>query len=87
MRLLLGLFLPLVLQALLFIGVFVAAQGAGSFMGLFALPVAPTAVLALGFAGWLGARSQRPIGKVMLTSLVIAVVPPMLLLLLRALES
>ena len=86
MRLLLGLVLPLLLQAFLYVVVFIASRGGGSFMGLLAMPVAGLTVLVLLTAGWQGARSQRPLGAVMLTNLAIAVLPPLLLLVVRALE-
>jgi len=87
MRLLLGLVLPLLLQIAAYIGVFMAAQGGGSFMGLLAMPVAAGSLLVLLIVGFRNARSTRPIVSVMLSSLLIVVVPPMLLLLFRALES
>jgi hypothetical protein len=87
MRLLLGLVLPLLLQIGAYVGVFMAAQGGGSFMGLLAMPVAAGSFLALLIVGIRGVRSTRSIVSVMLSSLLIVVVPPVLLLLFRALES
>lgn len=87
MRVLFGLFLPLLLQVFAYIAVFLASQGGGSFMGLLAMPVAAVSVLALVVAGVQGARSARPLPAVMLTTLSIALGPPMLLLVFRALES
>ena len=87
MRLLLGLALPLLLQILAYVGVFIAAQGGGSFMGLLAMPVAAGSVLALLIVGISNVRSTRSLASVMLTSMLIVVVPPALLLLFRALES
>jgi len=87
MRLLLGLVLPLVLQVLAYIGVFMAAQGGGSFMGLVAMPVAAASLVALLIAGIRNVRSTRPLNNVMLTSLLIVILPPVLLLLFRALEG
>jgi hypothetical protein len=87
MRLLLGLFLPLLIQVFAYIAVFLASQGGGSFMGLLAMPVAAVSVLALVGAGVRGARSARPLPAVMLTTFLIAVGPPILLLIFRALES
>jgi hypothetical protein len=87
MRLLLGVVLPLLLQILAYIGVFIAAQGGGSFMGLLAMPVAAGSLLALLIVGISNVRSTRPLASVMLTSMLIVAVPPALLLLFRALES
>ncbi len=81
------LLLPLVVQALAYVGVFIAAQGGGSFMGLLAMPVAAVSVLALLVHGVLAVRQRSPLPGAMGLSLVIAILPPMLLLVFRALES
>ena len=87
MRLLLGLVLPLLLQIVAYVGVFAAAQGGGSFMGLLAIPVAAGSLLALLLAGLWNVRSTRPIAGVIRASLLIALAPPILLLVFRALEG
>jgi len=87
MRLFLVLFLPLIVQVLLFTAVFVAAQGGGSFMGLLAMPVAAMAVLVLVVCGFSAFRGSRPTGDVLRTHMVIATVPPVLLLVFRAIEG
>lgn len=87
MRLFFGLFLPLLLQVFAYIAVFVASRGGGSFMGLLAMPVAAASLLALLLVGFQGARGSRPLSGLFLTTFSIAVVPPILLLIFRALES
>jgi hypothetical protein len=87
MRLFVTLAFPLVLQIFAFIGVFLAAQGGGSFMGLFALAVAPVAVLALLVHGFIAARGRGSALTASLVSLAIAVLPPLGLMILKALES
>lgn len=81
------LLLPLVVQVLAYMGVFIAAQGGGSFMGLLAMPVAAVSVLALLVHGVLAVRQRSSLAGAMGLSLVIAILPPMLLLVFRALES
>lgn len=81
------LLLPLVVQVLAYMGVFIAAQGGGSFMGLLAMPVAAVSVLALLVHGVLAVRQRSSLLGAMGLSLVIAILPPMLLLVFRALES
>lgn len=87
MRLLLGLIVPLILQLLAFVVVFVASRGGGSFMGLLALPVAPVALLALLALGIAGVRQKRPLVGLVATTLSVALIPPILLLVVQALES
>ena len=87
MRFLLALFFPLLIQAFAFVAVFVASRGGGSFMGLLALPVAPLSLLALLAFGISGVRGGRPLAGVMVTTWTIAVVPPVALLIIHALES
>ena len=87
MRLFLGLMLPLLLQIAAYVGVFAAAQGGGSFMGLLAIPVAAGSLLALVLVGLWNVRSTRPLASVIRASLLIALAPPILLLVFRALEG
>ena len=87
MRLLVTLFFPLVLQVLAYVIVFTAARGGGSFMGLLAMPVAGAALIVLVMHGISAARRPGPVLSPALTSLAIAVVPPIGLLIVRALES
>lgn len=87
MRLLLIFFLPLLAQAFAYMVVFMAAQGGGSFMGLLALPASVVSVVALFAHGISSARARVPMANAMLISLGIALVPPVLLLVFRALES
>ncbi|WP_341887248.1 hypothetical protein [Variovorax sp. YR752] len=87
MRLLLIFFVPLVAQVFAYIVVFLAAQGGGSFMGLLALPASVASVIALFAHGISSARARVPVASAMLISLGIALVPPVVLLVFRALES
>jgi len=87
MRILLGIVLPLVVQVFLFVVVFAASQGGGSFMGLLAMPVAPVALLVLLGVSISGVRQGWSLARLVATGLAIAVVPPVLLLVVRALES
>jgi len=87
MRLLVILLLPLLLQVSAYLVVFQAAQGGGSFMGLLAIPVAAASGIALLAHGISSARGMAPMRKASLVSLAIALVPPILLLIIRALES
>jgi hypothetical protein len=86
-RYLIALVAPLVVQVLAYVVVFVASRGGGSFMGLLAIPVAALAIPALVAVGVSGARGTRPLGGVALKSFGIALGPPILLLVFRALES
>jgi hypothetical protein len=87
MRYLIGVYIPFLVQVIAYIAVFSASRGGGSFMGLLAMPVAACAVLALLIVGISGARGTRPLGGLVLATLSIALVPPILLLVFRALES
>ena len=87
MRLLLGLILPLVLQVFAYMIVFIASRGGGSFVGLLAIPVAAISLFVLLLVGIQGARGTRPLAGLALTAFGIAVVPPVFLLIVRALES
>ena len=87
MRLVLIVILPLLLQVFAYIIVFVASRGGGSFTGLLALPVSGAAVIALLAHGISSARAQRPVAGAMSISLGIALLPPAVLLVFRALES
>ncbi len=81
------LLLPLLVQALAYVGVFMAAQGGGSFMGLLAMPVAAVSVLAVLGNGIVAMRSRQAWVGPALTGLAIAVLPPIGLLIFRAIES
>ncbi|RZU02552.1 hypothetical protein [Rivibacter subsaxonicus] len=87
MRVLATFIFPLLLQVYAYIVVFMAAQGGGSFMGLLAIPVAAASVLALLVHGLKVARTSGPLLRPSLVSLAIALVPPVFLLIFRALES
>lgn len=87
MRMLLAVVLPLVVQVLGFVLAWFMSIGGGSFMGLLVIPAAAVALPLLLTIGISGARGNQPLAGLMLTTLLIAVVPPMLLLILRALES
>lgn len=87
MRVLFGLVLPLLLQVAAYVGVFAAARGGGSFMGLVAIPVAAVSLLVLLVVATANVRGPRSLASVVGTSLAIAVVPPVLLLMVRALEG
>lgn len=56
-------------------------------MGLLAIPVAAIAVPVLAISGFLGARGTLPLSRVALMSFAIALLPPIVLLVLRLLES
>jgi hypothetical protein len=85
-RLLITLVLPLALQIVAYVVVFAAARGGGSFMGLLAMPVAAVALIVLLAHGISAAKRQGPLLPPALVSLAIAVLPPMGLLIFRALE-
>ena len=87
MRALFILVLPLLVQALAYVGVFIAARGGGSFMGLLAMPVAAAAVLGLLVHGIAAVRHDGGMLRPTMIGLAIAVVPPLALLVVRALES
>lgn len=88
MRLVLSVFLPLAVQLLGFGLVILLSRGQGSFVGLLALALAVLAVPLTTLVNW--TRSQRvpPPGqaRLLVTGLLFAVVWPLLLLLLRAVE-
>jgi hypothetical protein len=87
MRLFTILLLPLLLQVFAYALVFLAAQGGGSFMGLLAIPVAAGSLIALLTYGLLAARGTGHVVKAAAVSLAIVLVPPLLLMVVRALES
>lgn len=87
MRALFGLVIPLVIQIFAYLIVFAASRGGGSFMGLLAMPVAAISLIALLAVGMDNLQSRRPLSGVISTSLAIAVIPPILLLIVRALEG
>jgi len=78
---------PLLLQVFAYLAVFMVAQGGGSFMGLLAMPVAAVSVVVLLVHGVAAVRRPGSVIRPMLVSLAIALLPPMLLLVFRALES
>lgn len=87
MRYLIGLVIPLLLQLLAYAIVIFASQGGGSFVGLLALSAMVLAVPALLLYGVLAARGTEPIGQVLLIALAIALLPPILLMVLKAVET
>ncbi|NGY05021.1 hypothetical protein [Solimonas terrae] len=87
MRYLIALVVPLFVQFYALLLVFDASRGGGSFMGLLAIPVAAIAVPVLAISGFLGARGTLPLSRVALMSFAIALLPPIVLLVLRLLES
>jgi hypothetical protein len=87
MRYMLALGFPFLVQVMAFLIVFAASRGGGSFMGLLAIPVAAVAIPSLIVIGWTGARGTRPLGGLVMRTLAIALVPPVFLLIFRALES
>lgn len=87
MRYLFAVVIPLLIQLLAYVGVFAASRGGGSFMGLLAMPVAAAAIPVLLVVGIVGVRGTQPLGSLTLKTLAIAVLPPILLLTVRALES
>ncbi|MCP5281567.1 MAG: hypothetical protein H6930_08295 [Rhodoferax sp.] len=87
MRMFFGLVVPLVIQIFAFIAVFIASRGGGSFMGLLALPVAPLSLLALLGLGINGIRAGKPLASVAAGTFSVALLPPIALLVIRALES
>lgn len=87
MRALVIVALPLLVQVWAYIVVFLSARGGGSFMGLLAMPVAAASVLALLVHGLTAARRGGGVLRPLLVGMAIALVPPVGLLLVRALES
>lgn len=87
MRVLVLLVFPLLVQVYAYIVVFLAARGGGSFMGLLAIPVAAVSVVALLVHGVTAVRRDGGLGVASLVGLAIALLPPVGLLIVRALES
>ena len=87
MRTLVILVLPLLLQVLAYIVVFFASRGGGSFMGLLAMPVAAVSVVALLVHATASVRRGDAVLRPTVVSLAIALLPPVGLLIFRALES
>lgn len=87
MRALLIVVLPLLVQVYAYIVVYIAASSGGSFMGLFAMPVAAASFVALLAHGISTVRRRTETLQPALISLAIALLPPLGLLILRALES
>lgn len=88
MRLLAAVFLPLAVQLLGFLLVFVVSRGSGSFVGLLALVLAVLAVPLTTLVNWTRARRlpPSPVPRLLMTGLAFALTWPLLLLLLRAIE-
>lgn len=78
---------PLLMQVFAYIVVFLAARGGGSFMGLLAMPVAAASVIALLVHGTVAVRRGGDVLRPTLAGLAIALLPPIALLVFRALES
>ncbi len=87
MRALVIVVLPLLVQVYAYIVVYLAASSGGSFMGLFAMPVAAASLVALLAHGISTVRRRTETLRPVLISLAIALLPPLGLLILRALES
>ncbi len=89
MRLLVAVFLPLAVQLLGFLAVFVVSRGSGSFVGLLALGLAVLAVPLTTLVNWTRARRlpPSPMPRLLATGLAFALTWPLLLMLLRAVES
>jgi hypothetical protein len=87
MRVLLIVVLPLLVQVYAYIVVFLSAQGGGSFMGLLAMPVAAASFVALLVHGITSVRRGGAVLSPALLGLAIALLPPIGLLIFRALES
>jgi hypothetical protein len=87
MRALLIVVLPLLVQVYAYIVVYIAATSGGSFMGLFAMPVAAASLVALLAHGISSVRRRAETLQPALISLAIALLPPLGLLIVRALES
>ena len=88
MRLLLTVVLPLAVQLLGFLAVIMVSRGNGSFVGLLALGLAVLAVPLTTLVNWTRSRRLPPTasGRLLVTGLLFALVWPLLLLLLRAIE-
>ena len=87
MRTLVIVVLPLLVQVYAYIVVFLSARGGGSFMGLLAMPVAAVAVVALLVYAITAVRRGGAVLRPTLIGLAIALLPPIGLLVVRALES
>lgn len=87
MRTLVILVLPLLLQVLAYFVVFYASRGGGSFMGLLAMPVAAISVVVLLVHGLASVRRGGAVLRPTVAGLAIALLPPIGLLIVRALES
>jgi hypothetical protein len=87
LRYIIALVIPMVLQILAYVVVYFAVIGNGSFIGLLALPAALVAVPLCFAMGYGGARGKRPLTGIVLQTLAVALLPPIGLLILRAIES
>lgn len=87
MRTLIIVILPLLVQVYAYIVVFLSARGGGSFMGLLAMPVAAVSVVVLLVHAIASVRHSGAVLRPTLVGLAIALLPPIGLLIFRALES
>lgn len=87
MRALVIVVLPLLVQVYAYIVVYMATSSGGSFIGLLAMPVAAASLVALLAHGISTVRRRTETLRPALISLAIALLPPLGLLILRALES
>ena len=78
---------PLVLQLIAYVVVFVAVSGHGSFVGLLAMPAAAVTIPLLVIFGFAGARGKRSVSDLTFLQLLFALVPPILLLIMNALVT
>jgi hypothetical protein len=89
MRLLAAVLLPLAVQLAGFLLVFVISRGSGSVVGLLTLVLGALAVPLTTLVNWTRARRvpPSPVSRLLATGLAFALTWPLLLLLLRAIES
>lgn len=89
MKFLLAVLLPMLIQAGFTAAVIVGMRGGGSFVGLWAMLLAPPAMLITAAINWLGTRRKPPMPVLHLVTrtFYVTLVYPVLLLLLAALAS
>lgn len=89
MKFLLAVLLPLLIQAGFTAAVILGTSGKGSFVGLWAMLIAPPAILITALVNWLGTRRKPPMPLLHLATrtFYVTLVFPALLLLLAALAS
>lgn len=87
MRTVVILVLPLLAQDFAYIVVFLAARGGGCFMGLLAMPVAAVSVVAPLVDAIASVRRGGAVLRPTVVGLAVALLPPIGLLIVRALES